>query len=88
MGVLLASGLIVGESLFSVALAGLIVATGKAEPWPSCRTSQGPPPGSASPSSPSLAVSLYRWVFKLGETSGLLPPSIGERIRRGEKRAH
>jgi len=32
LGVLLASGLIVGESLFGVALAGLIVATGKGEP--------------------------------------------------------
>jgi len=32
MGVLLASGLIVGESLWGVALAGLIVATGKSEP--------------------------------------------------------
>jgi putative OPT family oligopeptide transporter len=32
LGVLLASGLIVGESLWGVALAGLIVATGKSEP--------------------------------------------------------
>lgn len=32
MGVLLASGLIVGESLFGVLLAGLIVASGKGEP--------------------------------------------------------
>ena len=32
LGVLLASGLIVGESLWGVALAGLIVATGKGEP--------------------------------------------------------
>ena len=32
MGVLMASGLIVGESLFNVALAGLIVATNKGEP--------------------------------------------------------
>ncbi len=32
LGVLLASGLIVGESLFGVALAALIVASGKAEP--------------------------------------------------------
>jgi uncharacterized oligopeptide transporter (OPT) family protein len=32
IGVLLASGLIVGESLFGVALAGVIVATGKGTP--------------------------------------------------------
>jgi uncharacterized membrane protein YbhN (UPF0104 family) len=32
LGVLLASGLIVGESLFNVALAGLIVLTRKGEP--------------------------------------------------------
>ncbi len=32
LGVLLASGFIVGESLFNVALAGLIVFSGKAEP--------------------------------------------------------
>jgi putative OPT family oligopeptide transporter len=32
LGVLMASGLIVGESLFNVALAGLIVLTGKGEP--------------------------------------------------------
>ena len=32
MGILLASGLIVGESLFNVALAGLIVGTNKGEP--------------------------------------------------------
>ena len=32
LGVLLASGLIVGESLFNVALAGLIVLTSKGEP--------------------------------------------------------
>jgi putative OPT family oligopeptide transporter len=32
MGILMASGLIVGESLFNVALAGLIVATNKGEP--------------------------------------------------------
>ncbi|MFY9719868.1 MAG: oligopeptide transporter, OPT family, partial [Candidatus Cybelea sp.] len=33
IGVLVASGLIVGESLFGVLLAGLIVSTGKAEPF-------------------------------------------------------
>jgi hypothetical protein len=32
MGVLAASGMIVGESIFGVVLAGLIVATGKSEP--------------------------------------------------------
>jgi hypothetical protein len=32
MGILMASGLIVGESLFNVALAGLIVGTNKGEP--------------------------------------------------------
>jgi putative OPT family oligopeptide transporter len=32
MGILMASGLIVGESLFNVALAGLIVVSGKGEP--------------------------------------------------------
>ena len=32
MGVLIMSGFIVGESLFNVALAGLIVATKKGEP--------------------------------------------------------
>jgi hypothetical protein len=32
MGVLLATGLIVGESLFGVALAGLVVATGSSAP--------------------------------------------------------
>ena len=67
LGVLLASGFIVGESLFNVSLALLIVSTGKGEPL-------------AVPFAPSehvgmvlslaaaaiVVVSLYRWARKAG----------------------
>ena len=67
LGVLIASGFIVGESLFNVSLALLIVSTGKGEPL-------------AVPFAPSehvgmvlslaaaaiVVVSLYRWARKAG----------------------
>jgi len=52
VGVLIASGLIVGESLFGVGLAGLIVSSGRAEPL-----------GLAPPSFAPAAYSLGALVF-------------------------
>ena len=53
MGILMASGLIVGESLFNVALAGLIVGTNKGEPiwrsWATLSPTCGVRTGASSP---------------------------------------
>ncbi len=63
MGVLLASGLIVGESLFLVMTAGVIVSTGDDAPFAML------PEGSTWPAMPAgmavfavLALALYAWV--------------------------
>jgi len=70
VGVLLASGLIVGESLFGVLLAGIIVATGKGAPL--ALVSDGFAPyanvlGTLAFIATSLA--LYRWITSLSRAS-------------------
>jgi putative OPT family oligopeptide transporter len=61
MGVLLASGLIVGESLFSVALAGLIVATGEGEPLAVVENFETPAIWIGIATFAALVTGLYRW---------------------------
>ncbi|MEI6282029.1 MAG: oligopeptide transporter, OPT family [Alphaproteobacteria bacterium] len=70
LGVLLASGLIVGESLFSVVLAGIIVATGKGEPFAVVQNFETPVTSLGLVGFVVLAFSLYRWTRALGESSG------------------
>lgn len=60
MGVLMVSGLIVGESLFNVALAGLIVGTGKAAPLGLAPEGFGPAPLLAIAVCVIAIVALYR----------------------------
>lgn len=68
MGVLLATGLIVGESLFGVALAGLVVASGSAAPL-------GIMPESFAPTalilSPLLFAALAAWLYRRARRSAL-----------------
>jgi putative OPT family oligopeptide transporter len=70
LGVLLASGLIVGESLFSVALAGLIVATGKGEPLALVRDFDKPSMAVGVIVFAALTLWLYRWTRGLAEKAG------------------
>jgi putative OPT family oligopeptide transporter len=70
MGVLLASGLIVGESLFNVVLAGLIVGSNKGEPLAVVQNFAGPATLVGILVFAGLTFILYRWVFTLGESSG------------------
>jgi putative OPT family oligopeptide transporter len=73
LGVLLASGFIVGESLFNVALAGLIVATSK--PSPLAVASETFPETTKWIGTAALAivvVALYRWTESKGRA---LPPT-------------
>jgi putative OPT family oligopeptide transporter len=71
MGVLLASGLIVGESLFSVVLAGIIVASGKGEPLAVVQNFEGPATVLGIAVFIALVVGLYRWAHKAGDTPSL-----------------
>ena len=62
MGVLIMSGFIVGESLFNVALAGLIVSTGTGEPLAIANgLSEGQTMIIASVLGAGLVGGLYRW---------------------------
>jgi hypothetical protein len=61
MGVLLATGLIVGESLFGVALAGLVVATGSSAPLGIMPESFGP---TALILAPILFALLAAWLYR------------------------
>jgi putative OPT family oligopeptide transporter len=70
MGVLLASGLIVGESLFSVALAGLIVATGKGEPLGLVSDFEKPGIVIGILVAAGMMTWLYRWTRAKAETEG------------------
>ena len=70
MGVLLASGLIVGESLFSVALAGLIVATGKGEPLGLVTDFERPSMFIGILVAAGLIAVLYRWTRAKAESEG------------------
>jgi putative OPT family oligopeptide transporter len=70
MGVLLASGLIVGESLFSVVLAGIIVASGKGEPLALVRNFEGPATILGFLIFAATATTLYRWSRGLAERKG------------------
>ncbi len=70
MGVLLASGLIVGESLFSVALAGLIVATGKGEPLGLVSDFEKPAIVIGILVVVGMITALYRWTRAKAETDG------------------
>jgi hypothetical protein len=76
LGVLVMSGFIVGESLFNVALAGLIVVSGKGEPLAIANSLSEPQTMViALIVGVSLVWSLYRWFFVLSELSQLLPPT-------------
>ncbi len=70
MGVLLASGLIVGESLFSVALAGLIVASNKGEPLALIQAFEGPATWIGLAVFAALTVGLYRWSRGMADKKG------------------
>ncbi|MGO4466589.1 OPT/YSL family transporter, partial [Pseudoduganella sp. RAF53_2] len=65
LGVLVMSGFIVGESLFNVALAGLIVLTNKGEPL-AIATGLGESAGMiiATAVGGAMVVALYRWSAK------------------------
>lgn len=68
LGVLVASGLIVGESLFGVLLAGLIVSTGKAEPL--ALVGEGFAPAAVAIGAAAFAVvvgGLYWWTSRLSQ---------------------
>lgn len=70
MGVLLASGLIVGESLFSVVLAGIIVASGKGEPLAMVQDFEGPATVLGILVFVGLTTTLYRWSRGLAQVKG------------------
>ncbi len=70
MGVLLASGLIVGESLFSVALAGIIVASGRGEPLAMVQDFETPALWLGMAVFAALVVGLYRWTRAKAEKEG------------------
>ena len=66
MGVLLASGFIVGESLFGVLLAGVIVATGSGTPFALIGEGhEGPAMAAGTALTVALLVLLYRWIAKV-----------------------
>ena len=70
LGVLLASGLIVGESLFGVLLAGLIVATGKATPLAIVDDAfEGIANVAGSLAFVLLILGLYAWIERLDRVS-------------------
>jgi putative OPT family oligopeptide transporter len=69
LGVLLASGLIVGESLFGVLLAGIIVASGKASPLALAGDSfEGASNWIGSIAFVALIAALYRWIAARGSS--------------------
>ena len=69
LGVLLASGLIVGESLWGVALAGLIVGTGKGEPLALVGDGfHGPAAGLGLAAFAAITAGLYRWTALRGRS--------------------
>lgn len=69
MGVLLASGFIVGESLFGVLLAGLIVATGDGEPLALIGAGrEGLAMAAGTALVIALLIGLYRWVARVSKT--------------------
>jgi len=70
MGVLLASGLIVGESLFGVALAGLIVYRGTPNPLQIVPDAFAPWAAIIGPIAFAVTVAgLYRWIARLSRTA-------------------
>ncbi|KRB80725.1 peptide transporter [Sphingomonas sp. Root710] len=71
MGVLLASGFIVGESLFGVLLAGLIVATGSGEPLALIGAGhEGLAMLAGTALVIALLIGLYRWVARVSKSIG------------------
>lgn len=71
MGVLLASGFIVGESLFGVLLAGLIVATGSGTPLALIGDGhEGLAMAAGTALVIALLIGLYRWVARAAKTVG------------------
>ena len=70
MGVLLASGFIVGESLFSVGLAGLIVSSGKGEPLAMVQDFEGTATILGVIIFAIVAGGLYRWARGMAEARG------------------
>jgi uncharacterized oligopeptide transporter (OPT) family protein len=71
LAVLVVSGFIVGESLFNVALAGLIVASGKGEPL-AIHTGLGEGPGMliALVVGGAIVAGLYRWAARSADAIG------------------
>ncbi|GAC1410783.1 MAG: oligopeptide transporter, OPT family [Candidatus Velthaea sp.] len=68
LGILLASGLIVGESLFGVLLAGIIVASGKGEPFALVGDSFAAAANVIGTIAfAAVVVGLYRWIGKRAE---------------------
>ncbi len=68
LGILLASGLIVGESLFGVLLAGIIVASGKGEPFALVGDSFAAASNIiGAVAFAAVVVALYRWIGKRAE---------------------
>jgi hypothetical protein len=59
--------MIVGESLFSVILAGVIVASGKGEPLAVVSNFEGPATLIGIALFVALVVGLYRWSRRMGE---------------------
>jgi putative OPT family oligopeptide transporter len=82
MGVLLASGLVVGESLFSVGLAGIIVATGKEAPLAVVSDFETPATWLGLAAFAALVTGLYRWTRATAERDGgaaVEPPAAAPR---------
>ena len=74
LGVLLASGLIVGESLFGVALAALIVVSGKSEPLALVGdgfATAGEVVGTLA--FIAVTAALYRWIAAVSRAGGAQP---------------
>ncbi len=67
LGILLASGLIVGESLFGVLLAAIIVVTGKGAPLAIVAETFGPANAIGSIGFIAVTVLLYRWIARRAE---------------------
>jgi putative OPT family oligopeptide transporter len=77
MGVLLATGLIVGESLFGVAMAGLVVSTGSDAPLAATAESFRP---TALILAPLLFAALTAWLYR--RTASAAAPVSGDVLRR------
>jgi putative OPT family oligopeptide transporter len=75
-GVLIASGLVVGESLFGVTLAGLIVGTGKEAPLALVGAGFALAPALGVIVFAALVFFLYRWILRSAPQVREMPPEI------------